>query len=219
MLSRVLSPAALEVRTIKWETRVSAAKPKPPNGTAPASQAAQLEARIAELTAAAAAQSRQAYDEGLRAGETAGRRSAEAQLAEAVRQLTSSVAAVADTRENVLRRAEADLVGLAVGIARRGLPPGGTVDSSALRALTGAAIEKLQGQEIYRVRVHPGLEAMVRSSLEEAGRGRDVEVVKDPAQPEGGVVFETARGYLDASVNTQLDEIERGLADQLRERS
>jgi flagellar biosynthesis/type III secretory pathway protein FliH len=42
--------------------------------------------------------------------------------------------------------------------------------------------------------------------------------VGDVAQSRGGAVFEISRGALDASVDTQLREIERGLADQLGDR-
>jgi flagellar biosynthesis/type III secretory pathway protein FliH len=41
-------------------------------------------------------------------------------------------------------------------------------------------------------------------------------VVPDAARELGSVVFETERGSLDASVDTQLEEIERGLTDRLR---
>ena len=51
--------------------------------------------------------------------------------------------------------------------------------------------------------------------LREAG-GRLVEVVADAAREPGSVVFETERGNLDASVESQLREIERGLADRMR---
>jgi flagellar biosynthesis/type III secretory pathway protein FliH len=41
-------------------------------------------------------------------------------------------------------------------------------------------------------------------------------VVADASREPGTVIFETARGNLDASVDAQLQEIERGLVDRLR---
>jgi flagellar biosynthesis/type III secretory pathway protein FliH len=93
------------------------------------------------------------------------------------------------------------------------------VDANALKAHTKAALQKLQSQEIHRVRVHPALEQMVRASLQESGRGQDIELIADPSQPPGGILFDIGRGVLDASVGTQLDEIGRGLADRLENRS
>jgi flagellar assembly protein FliH len=93
-----------------------------------------------------------------------------------------------------------------------------SIDGSALEALIKAALEKLQSQEAYRVRVHPDQEKVVRACLDRTGRGQAIAVVGDPMQPQGGAVFEISRGSLDASVETQLAEIERGLIDQLEAR-
>jgi flagellar biosynthesis/type III secretory pathway protein FliH len=43
-----------------------------------------------------------------------------------------------------------------------------------------------------------------------------VEVLADPALEPGSVRLESAAGTLDASVDTQLEEIERGFADLVR---
>ena len=118
---------------------------------------------------------------------------------------------MAATRAETIRRAEADTVRLSIEIARRVLHRELSVDGSALEALIKAALEKLQAQEVYRVRVHPDQEKLVRACLDQTGRGQAIEVVGDPVQPRGGAVFEISRGALDASVETQLAEIERGL--------
>jgi len=94
-----------------------------------------------------------------------------------------------------------------------------TADPSALSALVGAALEKLRNQEICRVRIHPDLEKLLKSLLEQFGRSAAIEVLPDAKLPRGGVTFEIARGALDASVDTQLREIERGLVDEIRMRS
>ena len=80
----------------------------------------------------------------------------------------------------MIRRAEADTVRLAIEIARRVLHREISVDPSALSALVGAALEKLRNQEIYRVRIHPDLEKLVKSSLEQFGRSAGIEVIPDP---------------------------------------
>jgi flagellar assembly protein FliH len=60
---------------------------------------------------------------------------------------------------------------------------------------------------------------MVKSCLQQALSGGLVEVVSDQSRELGSVIFETSRGNLDASVDSQLQEIERGLADRLRKQS
>jgi len=63
--------------------------------------------------------------------------------------------------------------------------------------------------------MHPGLEALVRKCLEQCAPGKDLVLSPDPALNPGELFFETSQGLLDASVDTQLREIERGLIDKL----
>jgi flagellar assembly protein FliH len=221
MLSKVLNDVALEVKPVVWRSNAPAAGTVPPKAAIPdvVDETSQLRAKIAELTSAMESQSRQAYDAGLRAGETEARRSLEVGVNETVERMAVTIADLAATRGDTIRRAEADTVRLAIEIARRVLHRELSIDTSALEALIKAALEKLQSQEVYRVRVHPDQERIVRSCLDQMGRSLGVEVVSDPVQPRGGAVFEIARGLLDASVETQLREVERGLIDRLEARA
>jgi flagellar assembly protein FliH len=162
---------------------------------------------------------KQAWEQGFRAGDAAARQGFEAELRETVSALAGKISEIAGQRSEIVRRAEADTVRLAIEIARRVLHREISVDPSALSALVGAALEKLRNQEIYRVRIHPDLEKLLKSLLEQFGRNAGIEVLADPNLARGGVTFEIGRGALDASVDTQLREIERGLADEIRVRS
>jgi len=220
MSSRVLKEQGLELAPVAWRRHTStpAAAPKPDTPSAANAEMAQLRARIAELETAVETKSRQSYAAGIRAGEEAARQSLEAGVRETVQKLAATIVELAETRPDTIRRAEADTVRLSIEIARRVLHRELSVDSSALEALVKAALEKLQGQEVYRVRIHPDQEKLVRACLDQSGRGQSVTVVSDLSQPKGGAVFEISRGSLDASVDTQLAEIERGLIDQLENR-
>ena len=216
MLSKVLTEAMADAQPVAWRRGlpIPTKAGRPATGDPP-NELTQLRARLAEAAAAAEQQARHAYETGMRAGEGAARKALEADTRAVVERLTATIADVAATRADTMRRAEADTVRLAVEIARRVLHRELNVDPNAVEALTRAALEKLQAQEIHRVRVHPGLENPVRTCLQQAGRGQAIEVIADPSQPQGGVLFEISRGTLDASVGTQLDEIERGLTDHL----
>ena len=219
MLSKLIDETVLEVRPVTWRRSLAAvAKGVSSRPGKPLDEVAQLRARLAEFNGIAEQQTRQAYESGCRAGETAARQSLEAEVRAMVEKLAGTIAEVAATRADTIRRAESDTVRLAIEIARRVLHREVSVDTSALEGLIKAALEKLQGQEIYKVRVHPDQETIVRSCLEQMGRGAQVEVIGDPLQSKGGAMFEIAQGSLDASVDTQLSEIERGLADQLEAR-
>lgn len=178
----------------------------------PAALRAQLEAQYQQ-------QVREARAAGLREGETAGRNRAAAELQPVVERLARSIQEIANLRARLRREAEADVVQLALAIARRVVRRELAVDPDALRGLILAALEKLQGQEISRVKVHPSHLSLVTACLQQASVGSQVEVLPDPSREPGSVIFETTRGNLDASVDSQLHEIERGLADRLRKQS
>ena len=133
--------------------------------------------------------------------------------------LARSVHEMASLRAEMRREAEADMLRLALEIARRILRREMAVDPDALRGLVLAALEKLQGQEISRVKVHPSHAALVSDLLRKSEAGHPVEVIADASREPGTVIFESERGNLDASVDAQLREIERGLADCLRRRA
>jgi flagellar assembly protein FliH len=64
--------------------------------------------------------------------------------------------------------------------------------------------------------VHPQQQAAVRQYLDRYSLAATVELVADPSLQSGDLLFETTRGNLDASVDSQLREIERGFADRLQ---
>jgi len=178
---------------------------------------------ITERLAGMEAQCRQQIEQGkqaaFREGEVAGRNRAAAEVQPVVEKLARSVEELALLRPRLRREAEGDMLRLALAVARRVLRRELAVDPDALHGLALAALEKIAGQEIQRVKVHASMAPQIRALLEKsAARGR-VEVVADAAAAPGALVFETERGNLDASVETQLEEIERGLTDRLRQRS
>ncbi len=219
MLSKVLKDAGLELAPVPLRRRAVSSAVAAPREAAAGAEVAQLRARVAELEAAVEAQSRQSYLAGVRSGEESARQSLESNVRDVTLKLATTISELAETRSETIRRAEADTVRLSIEIARRVLHRELSVDSSALEGLIKAALAKLRAQEVYRVRVHPLQEKLFRACLDQNGRGQAVAVVGDPLQPLGGAVFETSRGALDASVETQLSEIERGLADQLEARA
>ena len=158
---------------------------------------------------------REAHAAGVREGEAAGRSRAAAELQPIIERLSHTIQEIAGLRARMRREAEGDLLRLATAIARRILRREIAVDPEAMHGLVLGALEKLQSQEIARVRVHPAHAALLSACLRQTVAGSPVQVIPDPAREPGDVIFETDRGNLDASVESQLREIERGLADRL----
>ena len=210
MSSKVLAPGASRAATpMVWQQ-----VPAPPQGAQldSATGATQLQRQCEQRI-------REAHAAGLREGEAAGQSRAAAELQPVIQRLAHSIEELGNMRARLRGEAEADLVRLALAIARRVLRRELSIDPDALRGLVVAALEKLHSQEICRVRVHPSHAGLVGACLREAVAGAGAEVIADPSRELGDVVFETERGNLDASVDSQLLEIERGLVDRLRKRS
>lgn len=164
----------------------------------------QCEQRVAEARAA-----------GLREGEAAGRSRAAADQQPVMDRMARAIGELAQFRPRLRHEAEGDMIRLSLAIARRILRRELSVDPGAMHGLVLGALEKLQSQEIQRVRVHPSHVAPVDACLRQAVPGTSVEVIGDPSREPGTVVFETTHGDLDASIDCQLREIERGLTDRL----
>jgi flagellar assembly protein FliH len=159
---------------------------------------------------------REAYHKGFAEGKTVGRDQAAAELQVLIDRLTRSLGELSALRQRIRKEAESDLIKLAIAVARRVLHRELTLDPESIGGLIRVALEKLDARELCRVRVHPDQEEAVRSSLARSSGSQQVEVVPDPVLQCGDVLFETPQGALDASIETQLREIERGFADRLK---
>jgi flagellar assembly protein FliH len=185
---------------------------------------ATLEARLAAGAAEAAAREKTArdhgYQAGLREGDAAGRQAAQVafsnEAAAIVGQVTQSVAQLVAFRARVRQQMEADLVRLSIAIARRIVYREIHIDPEALLGIVKAAIDKIETRELLRIRVAATDFALLERPLRDLLAPLRAEAVADASLPRGGVVVETTRGELDASVETQLAEIDRGLTDIAR---
>jgi len=213
MSSKVLGPdEPVSATPVVWKP-VRGKKPVP---ASPGEQSPEAPKADPEAARQGENRIREAHAAGFREGEAAGRNQAAGEIRPIVERLSRSMEELARMRDRLRREAEADLVKLSLAIARRILRREMAVDPDATRGVILAALEKLQSQEVYRARVHPAHAPLVKECLQRASAGGVVEVIADPSCEPGSVIFETARGNLDASVDSQLQEIERGLTDRLR---
>ena len=192
-------------------SRSPATHPGEPQGV----DADRLETKVRELERQVEQSSQEAFRQGLNQGEAEGRKQAIAQLDAEIQRLGRSVVEMAGLRQTIRREAEEELVRLSLAIARRILHRELTVDPEALTGLVKAALEKLELRDTFRVRTHPDHASGVARCLAQIGAPQKIEVVPDISLEKGSVIFETGRGSLDASAETQLAEIQRGLADMM----
>lgn len=151
---------------------------------------------------------KEAFQQGFQAGTEAAEKSARANYEQALAGLRGAASAFEEARPALLAEAQHELVDLAFAIARRVLRREIGVDPAATRAIASACMAEAGGAPVKRIWVHPDDVAAVSE-----GVGEGVEVKADDKMSRGGAVIETERGRLDGSIETQLEEIAKGLAD------
>jgi flagellar assembly protein FliH len=209
MLSKVLKGAeALRVQPMNFADASGAAAPvrRPAPADTGAPDETYLMEKIRRLEVEAAASEKAALERGRREGEEAAR----AAIAPVIERLNGSLAEVMALRPELRRRAEKDTVELALKIAKRVLHRELSVDVNALNALARVVFDRLARVESWELTVHPRFAHAVRGALPAAAR----------VQADDGCEYGTLRvryedGTIDASVDQQLAEIGRGIADRL----
>lgn len=204
---------ALEAAPIHWPLLEQGAPARSPE-TSRAEELRALQLRVAELERELSRREQQAFDAGYRKGAAEGQQQAAAQWKPLLDEFAKSLRELQQARRRLRREAERDVVKLAIAVARRILHRELNVDPGALLGIVKAALDTLESREVDRLRVHPADAPAIRDYLERAGMKR-IELAPDPHLARGAVVLETAQGCLDASVETQLEEIQRGLLDRL----
>lgn len=215
MLSRVLiGQDASEARSFEFPD-VSNPLARPAHATAASgdgsgAELAAARATIQRLENELAAARKQGYEAGRAETEQKTRAELEAVLA----RMAAAIGELAGTRSEMRRRAEQDVVKLALLIAKRVLHRELTVDENAMTALARVAFETLARAEKYKVTVHPRFAPTITAALP-PGLASRVRVEPDPGREAGTLLIESPDGLTDASIDTQLEEIGRGLTDRL----
>jgi flagellar assembly protein FliH len=178
-----------------------------------------MTAQIAQLQQQCEVRVREAHAAGAREAEAAARTRASAEVQQALEKMAHTIGELAQMRGRLRKQAEGDTVKLSLAIARRVVRREIAMDPEALRGLVLAALETLQSKEVCRVRANVSQAAAILAILRQTATHENVEVIPDGSLAPGGIIFETTQGSLDASVDSQLQEIERGLADHMRKQS
>jgi len=219
-MSCKLLPGGAQASAIQWSACQTVGRPdivvphqRAPQTAAPVESGTE---RIAELEREAAARQEAAYRRGFAEGQAAAGAQAAARVDPVLAKLAGTIAELGRVRERVRAEAEQDIVHLAVAIAQRVLRREIATDQDVLSGILKAALSRLDARELHSVRVHPEDVPAIERHLAAAGAPPRVQLSADPSLERGSAIFETSHGNLDASITTQLREIERGLADMAR---
>lgn len=225
MLAKVLRGGKHTAAEIKWPSAEGARSLL--NGEAAAESAsasrshttgelAALQAELENTRAEVSQRVQEAFAAGKREGDALARQAVDAKLESELGKLRSLLQELNLAGPKLRKQTEEELVRLSVAIARRILHRELTVDPNALQGLVKAAFDRLDRREIKEIRTDAESVASMKKIVDGLGAPGAVKVVADTTLRPGSLVIEVPRGQLDASIETQLVEIERGFVDIVR---
>ena len=176
-------------------------------------QVASLKAELQRVSGDAERRIQEALTQGRQEGSEEARQALGNQLESELAKIRQMMQELSATGPRIRHQAEEDLVRLAVAIARRILHREITVDIDAMTGLVKAAFAKLETREIQQVRTDPDNFELVQRVIHGTGAPKSIKILPDPTLRAGSLIVDTVRGHLDASVETQLEEIQRGFID------
>lgn len=137
-------------------------------------------------------------------------------LDEARASLAAALEQFSRDRARYFQRVEAEVVQLAMSIARKILHREAQLDPLLLAAIVRVALEKIDGATAVTLRLHPQNAADWRRYLTTHLAPADVpEIVEDPSEAIDQCVLETSLGTASICIEGQLKEIEQGFMDLL----
>src|SRR5271165_3896914 len=121
-------------------------------------------------------------------------------------------------RDDYFRRVETEVVRLALAIARKVLHREAQMDPLLLAGVVRVALDQMQAGSRVVLRTSPDSVELWREFCEQHSQGKQtVEVVADSALEQHRCVLQAEVGSSEISLDSQLQEIESGFFDLLRE--
>jgi len=159
---------------------------------------------------------RKAKEQGFQEAESRLRFEYEKKLTEERAALLGALKDFDSERKTYFQQVEAEVISLALAIARKILHREAQIDPLLLVGLVRVALEKVATSSKVRLRVTPHSLGQWREALAaQVGLQPQPEVVGDASLCGAQCVLETEVGTTDLSVETQLGEIEKGFLDLL----
>ncbi|MBV9081221.1 MAG: hypothetical protein JOZ62_00990 [Acidobacteriaceae bacterium] len=227
MLAKILANGDAIVSAVEWPS-VDAGSTRPaydPSVSAHgnAADVMQLQADLAAVRAELAKaktdserRAQEAFVAGKREGDAMARQAVDEQLQAEMANIRNLMRDLNAAGPKMRKQVEEEVVRLSIAVARRIIHRELTIDPDALVGLIKAAFARLDQREIKQIRTDQQSVDTVRKIVAALPAPESVKVVGDPTLRPGSIVIDIPRGQLDASVDTQLREIERGFVDLVR---
>lgn len=188
-----------------------------PDGFASAREAANAEREI-RLQRAENAAIEAARQSGFRQGEAQAQAAMTQRLEQERHAIAEAVQQFTRDRREYFRRVEADVVTLALAIARKLLHREAQIDPLLLSGVVRVALDQVQAGSQVVLRCSPSeQESWSNFASTLPAPSREIAVTADEAIEPGRVVLESVAGKAEISLEEQLKEIESGFLDLLHD--
>ncbi len=153
----------------------------------------------------------EAYEKGFAQGEKDGLELGQKRIDTVVQQVRNILLEMENQRESLYRVYEKEMLQLALAISRKILHHECQVNEDVITATLREVAKHIVDQRKILLRLNPADAQYIQSHPDKAvpvKKGRQgVELLKDPSITRGGCVVETAFGGIDATMETQFDQI------------
>jgi flagellar assembly protein FliH len=161
----------------------------------------------------------QGYVEGLEEGRSVGREHALTEAETMLIQAKDMIEQAFETKQQIVAEAEPFLIELSTSIAMKILEAELKTHPDQVLGIVKKALSRPREQETLTLSVHPQHFSIVQSLREELLRWMDrqaeLKILPDPTIDIGGCVIRSALGTIDARIDTQLDEVKKGLLEMV----
>jgi len=161
---------------------------------------------------------RQARAAGKEEGMSEARKRFEDQLQKEKTALTTALQEFNRDRAEYFRKVEAEVVQLALGIARKILHRESQVDPLLLAGIVRFALERIDGATEVTLRVHPSHSEKWKSYFLQFKTEASPTIVEDPGLEADKCILQTTMGSAVLGIEPQLKEIEKGLLELMAAR-
>lgn len=155
----------------------------------------------------------------LERGRQEGRRQAGEELDRAASALGRAMEEISRLRESLLTSSSQDMLRLVLTISQQVIGAEVTVGREVVLATIERALKAAVRSDSYHIKVHPDELDLVRERkplfLASVAGLKNITLEADPAVAPGGCLVESELGEVDATIDTQLEEIRRTLLEAL----
>ncbi|MDI6785963.1 MAG: FliH/SctL family protein [bacterium] len=159
--------------------------------------------------------------EGLKEGQDEGFKIGEEEAARLIHQMKEIITNAEHKRENIVKRAEEDIIEMAILIAKKIVKSELKMDKEIVIKNVQEALKKVSERDEITIRVNFSdlklTEAHKEEFLKDVSGVKKVNIKDDSTIEIGGCKIETDFGSVDAEIGTQIEEIKKSLREAIEE--